>query len=246
MFSQSHYIATIVFVARAGRSLRQSSPVIRMPQRQFQPTKLFRSCFIQRTYTSLLLLILEGFLLTGNVSVGNNVAQLGHALGISSLIVIPGIDLHQRTVNDLRTERIDDGTAGVVGVVRRHEGLLLVAQNALERTGLTGRLEGGIDLLLGGGLLDLKDAVGQTGVEEGDTDGQAVELALELGIDLDDGSGRAGGGRAEVDHAGTSTTEVGLFGVGHVDQLCEEAEEHELMRCNCMICRKRTHMMCRK
>ena len=174
------------------------------------------------------LLILERLLLPGNVSVGNNVAQLGHALGISGLVVVPGIDLHQRTINDLRTERIDDGTASVVGVVRRHEGLLLVAQNAFQRSGLAGSLEGGIDLLLGRGLLDLKDAVGQTGVEEGDTDGQAVELALEFGVDLDDGGGGTGRGGAEIEHARTSATEVGLFGVGHVDQLSDETEEQSI------------------
>ena len=164
-------------------------------------------------------LILEGFLLSGNISVSNDIAQLRHSLGISGLVVVPGIDLHQRSVNDLRAERIDDGAASVVGVVRADQRLLLVTQNALERAGLTGRLEGGIDLLLGRGRVDLEDAVGQTGVEKRDADGEAVELALEFGVDLDNGGGRAGGCGTEVEHTGSGTTEVGLLGVGHVDQL---------------------------
>mmetsp|Transcript_32507 Transcript_32507/g.95811 ORF Transcript_32507/g.95811 Transcript_32507/m.95811 type:complete len:436 (-) Transcript_32507:117-1424(-) len=164
------------------------------------------------------LLVLKRLLLAGNVSVGNNVAQFGHTLGISGLVVIPGIDLHQGAINDLRTEGIDDGTAGIVGVVGGHEGLLLISQNALERSGFAGSLKGGIDLLLGGGLLHLEDAVGETGVEERNADGQTVQLALEFGVNLDNGRGRAGGGGTQVEHTGTGTAEVGLLGVGHVDQ----------------------------
>ena len=44
------------------------------------------------------------------------------------------------------------------------------------------------------GCFHLKDAIGQGGIEEGNTDGKAVELALELGIDFHDGSGTTGRG----------------------------------------------------
>mmetsp|Transcript_15640 Transcript_15640/g.34006 ORF Transcript_15640/g.34006 Transcript_15640/m.34006 type:complete len:225 (-) Transcript_15640:293-967(-) len=141
-----------------------------------------------------LLLILEGWFLAGNVPIGNDVAKLGHPLGISSLVVVPGVDLNESAIDNLSRQSVNDTAAGIVGVVGGNQGFLFVTEDALERTALGCCLEGGIDLLLGRWLLNLKDAVGQGGVEEGDADGKTVKLALELGVDLHDGGGTTGGG----------------------------------------------------
>mmetsp|Transcript_38573 Transcript_38573/g.115778 ORF Transcript_38573/g.115778 Transcript_38573/m.115778 type:complete len:218 (+) Transcript_38573:150-803(+) len=164
------------------------------------------------------LLVLEIRLGPRDVLGGHNVAQFGHALGITGLVVVPGVNLDQRPVDDLGRQRVHDGRPGVVGVIRAHQGLLLVAQNALEDPLLAGLLEGRVHLLPGGRLFDLEDAVREGGVEEGHPDGEAVELALELGINFDDGGGGPGRGGTQVEHAGSGAAEVGFLRVGHVHE----------------------------
>jgi hypothetical protein len=59
-----------------------------------------------------------------NVHGRNDVAQLGHTFRISRLVVVPGIDFHQRTVDDLGWQGIDDRASGIVRVIGTDKGFL--------------------------------------------------------------------------------------------------------------------------
>jgi len=58
-----------------------------------------------------------------------------------------------------------------------------------------------VHLLHSGGLGQLKHAVGDAAVGQGHTDGEAVQLALQLWEDEGDGGGAAGTGGSQVDQA---------------------------------------------
>mmetsp|Transcript_20511 Transcript_20511/g.42971 ORF Transcript_20511/g.42971 Transcript_20511/m.42971 type:complete len:372 (-) Transcript_20511:338-1453(-) len=164
------------------------------------------------------LFILEGGFRFGNVHGGDNVAKFRHAFGISGFIVIPGINFDERAINDLRRQGIHNGGSSIIGVIGRHEWFGFKSQNALERSFQTRLFQGGIDFFHSDGLFDFKDTIGDTGIEQGNADGQTIEFALEFGINFDNGGRGSSGGGAQVAHSGTSTTQIRLFGVGHVHQ----------------------------
>jgi hypothetical protein len=111
---------------------------------------------------------------------------------------LPGVNLDHCSVNDLSRQGINNTTARVVGIIRRNERLGFVTQDTGQGTRLTRLFQGFIDFFPGDGLANFKDAVGQTGIEQWDTNGEAVELALEFWVDFDNGCGTAGGSGAKV------------------------------------------------
>jgi hypothetical protein len=98
----------------------------------------------------------------------------------------------------LGRQGVNDATARVVGIIRRNERLDFVTHDTGQGTSLACLFQSFIDLFLGDGRLDFKNAVGQTGIEQRDTNGEAVELALEFWVDLDNGCGTTGGSRTKV------------------------------------------------
>src|SRR5579875_713277 len=79
---------------------------------------------------------------------GDQAGQVGEAAGVAPLVVVPAEDLDLVAVGhgDRGVERAGGGRADDVG---RHDRVLGVVQDALERA-LGGRLERGVDLVLGG------------------------------------------------------------------------------------------------
>ena len=169
------------------------------------------------TTQSVTLLVLEARLGLGNVLRRDNVAQLRHALRVARLVVVPRVDLHEGSVNHLGRQGINHGAARLVRVVRRYERLGLVAEDSLQRATLAGRLERRVDFLDRHWTIDLEHTVRDTAVQQGNTNRETVELALELGVDLDNRRSGSCTGGAQVDHAAAGTAKIGLFGVGHVD-----------------------------
>ena len=101
----------------------------------------------------------------------------------------PRVNLDVGAVHDHGARCIHNRRPLVVHIVGGHQGALLVAQDALE-VGLGGLLKQLVELLHSGGSLDLEHHISDAGVEQGDTDGVTVQLALELREDQGDGSGR--------------------------------------------------------
>jgi len=144
------------------------------------------------------LFILERRFLARNVHGSHNVAEFCHALGVATLIVVPGVDLNQRSIYYLRRKGIDNATACVVGVIRRDERLGFVTHDSSQRTALTGLFQGCVNFFSGHRLLYFKDAISQTSVEQRDTNSKSIEFPLEFGVNLHDGRRATGGCRAEV------------------------------------------------
>jgi hypothetical protein len=111
---------------------------------------------------------------------------------------LPGVNLDHCSVNDLSRQGINNTTARVVGIIRRNERLGFVAHNTGQGTRLTSLFQSCIDFFLRNWRFDFKDTVGQTGIEQWDTNGEAVELAFEFWVDLDNGCGTTGGSGAKV------------------------------------------------
>lgn len=86
----------------------------------------------------------------------------------------------------------------------------------LERA-LGSLLEGGLDLVVAGRLLDAAGQVDNRDVGGGDTESHAGELAVELGDDLADSLG--GAGAAGDDVLGRSTATTPVLGRGAIDGL---------------------------
>jgi hypothetical protein len=128
--------------------------------------------------------------------------------------------------------RVEDGRGRVSVHVGGDDIVLSVGEDASEGTG-SGLLDGGLDVLVGGGLLEADSQVHNGDVLGGHTHGHTGELAVKLGDDLADslwnskhqcsmmrvsthlgGTGAAGD---DVGSSGTSSTPV--LGGGTVDGL---------------------------
>lgn len=184
-----------------------------------EPTRIVRHAIFHShsTTTNYFLLVNKGWFLTGNIHGGHNIAQLGHALGVSSFVIVPRVNLDHAFIDDLSGKCVHDTTTGIVGVIRRDEWFRFVTENTFEWSFFTGLFECFVDFFHGNVPLDFKDTVRQACIEEWYPNGESVEFSFEFGVDLDNGSGGSGTGGAEVHHTGSGPPQVGLFSVGHVD-----------------------------
>ena len=143
--------------------------------------------------------------------------EVNNTARVAPLVVVPGDELDEVGVEHDAGIGIEDGGAGVGLEVGGHEGLVAVSKDTLHLTLGLG-LDGGADLLVGGGLGEAGGEVDDGDVDGGDTEGHAGELALELGDDLGDGLGGTGRGGDDVAGGGTATAPV-LAGGGVDDGL---------------------------
>src|SRR5688572_8114592 len=76
----------------------------------------------------------------------SDVRQQVHAAGrVADLVVVPGRDVHERAVDDVRGHGVYDAGVQTPDVIGRHERLVAHVEDALEET-LRGLAEGGVDL----------------------------------------------------------------------------------------------------
>mmetsp|Transcript_23903 Transcript_23903/g.76897 ORF Transcript_23903/g.76897 Transcript_23903/m.76897 type:complete len:296 (-) Transcript_23903:40-927(-) len=109
---------------------------------------------------------------------------------------------------------------GVADEVRGDDVVFGVGEDAFHGSVGCG-LHGLLDIVVGGGLLELGGQVDDGDVDDGDAEGHAGELAVEFGDDLADGLGGAGGGGDDVVARGAAAAPVlhrgsvdGLLGGG--------------------------------
>ena len=74
----------------------------------------------------------------------HDAGQIHHAAGIAHFIVIPGIDFRHGAIRHQRGWRIDDGTPRIPCVIGGNQRPILIAQNAGQRAGGGGSLEGAL------------------------------------------------------------------------------------------------------
>jgi hypothetical protein len=131
---------------------------------------------------------------------------------------------------------IEDGRGGVSVHVGRDDLVLGVVEDSGKGTG-GGLLDGLLDLVVGGSLLEADGQVNDGDVLGGDTHGHSGELSVKLRDDLSDGLGGSGGGGDDVGGGGTSSSPVlggrsvnGLLGGGvGVDSGHESLNDSELV-----------------
>ena len=129
------------------------------------------------------------------------------AVGVAPLVVVPGDDLHERALHDRGQQAVDDRRVRVADDVRGDDRVLGVLQDPGEGA-LGGGGERGVDLLdarrLAGDEREVDDGAGR----DRGANGEAVQLAVELGQHEADGLGGTGRRRHEVDRGRARTAQV--------------------------------------
>ncbi len=146
--------------------------------------------------------------------------ELKNLVGIADLVVVPGNDLHKGVGQSDAGLGVEDGGAGVAEEIGRNDGLVGVTQNALQLA-LGGFLHGVADLFVGSGLREVDSQVNDGDIQRRNTHGHAGQLAVQLGDDLADSLGSAGGRRDDVAGSSAAASPVlhgrtvnGLLGSG--------------------------------
>src|SRR3954452_16584958 len=129
--------------------------------------------------------------------------QVGETVGVAPLVVVPADDL-DLVADHLGERRVEDARRRVGDDVGGHQRVGGVAQVAT-----VGRLlDRRVDLLDRGLATCLEGEVGGRPGRHGNTHGEPVELALQLGQHQPDRLGGTGRGRHQVDRGGAGTTRV--------------------------------------
>ena len=111
--------------------------------------------------------------LVSTVLEGSERDEVAHALGVSPLVVVPGDELDEVGRELDSGVSVEDRRVVVAGEVGRDDGVLGVAENTLHRA-LGRGLDGGLDLVVGRGLLEADDEVDDGDIDGGDTEGEAA------------------------------------------------------------------------
>src|SRR5262245_47173156 len=106
--------------------------------------------------------------------------QLNAAVGVTPLVVVPGEDLHELAVEDDGLLGVEYGRVGIGDDVGRDDRVLGVLENPLERA-LSRLVHRRVDLLDAGLATDVAGQIDERSGDHGGADGDAVELALEVG-----------------------------------------------------------------
>lgn len=126
---------------------------------------------------------------------------------VSPLVVVPRDELDKVVVQGDTSLSIENGGVVVSVQVGRDNLILSVAENALELS-LRGSLDGSLDFLVGGWLLQADGQVDNGDVLGWDTESHTGELAVELWDNLSDSLSGTGGGWDDVGGSGTSSSPV--------------------------------------
>ena len=150
-----------------------------------------------------------GFCFSGEVVVagGHEVGKVDHSVGVAPLVVVPRDDLNEAWGESDTSLSIKDRGTGVGGEVLGDDGVLSVAEDALELV-LGGFLDALLDLVVGGIAGELDGEVNDRDVSGGHAEGHASELAVEGGDNLANGLGGTSGRGNDVATSGAASTPV--------------------------------------
>jgi len=155
----------------------------------------------------------EKFLLHFGSSIDS---KINDTVGVTVLVVIPGDELDELVIEGNSSSGIKDGRVLVSNEVARNNFVFGVGHDALELS-VGSVLDGLLDLVVGGRLLQAAGEIHNRDVRVGDTEGHTGQLAVELRNDLANSLGSSGGGGDDVLASSTSGSPV-LSG-GSVDSL---------------------------
>ena len=127
------------------------------------------------------------------VYLGHVLAEVDQLVGITPLVVVPGNQLYEVVVQGNACVCIEDAGMGIMIEVGGYYLVLGVIYDALETVALGSSLHGGLDLIVGSGLLQAAGKVYNGYVGSRYAHGHAGELAVEGRNDLAHGLGSAGG-----------------------------------------------------
>src|SRR6266540_1627489 len=144
----------------------------------------------------------------------DDLGEVDQPVGVAPLVVVPAKHLDEGAVG-LRQRRVEDAGGRVADDVGGDDRVLRVADDA-GKVALGGLAEGVVDLFLGGLPAEHDGQVGERAVLDRDAQGDAVELALELGDGQRAGLRRAGGGGDDVARGRAGAPQV----------LVREVEDH--------------------
>ncbi len=136
--------------------------------------------------------------------------EVENLVAVAPLVVVPCDNLEEGVGEGDTGACVEDAGAGVGDEICGNNGILCVAQNALQLA-LGGSLHGGADLVILGGLFKVYGQVNNGNVQSGNTHGHAGELAVEAGDNLTYGLCGAGGAGDNV-AAGCAAAAPILYG----------------------------------
>ena len=145
-----------------------------------------------------------------NEALGDNVGQIDDALGVAPLVIVPGDNL-DHVVAHHHGERSIDGSGNIgTAEIDRHQRRLGDCKYTLHGT-ISGLFEGRIDFLCRDSFfLHVANEINNRDVRSGNTEGDAIELALQLGKDKGNRLGSTCGSRNDVKRSSTSAAEVAM------------------------------------
>jgi len=126
---------------------------------------------------------------------------------VTPLVIVPRDELDELVIQGDTRLSIEDGGVVVSVQVGRDNLVLGVTENALKWS-LGSRLDGGLDGLVGGWVLQADSKIDNGDVLGWDTESHSGELAVKLWDDLSDGLSGTGGGWDDVGGSGTSSSPV--------------------------------------
>ena len=145
--------------------------------------------------------------LVGTVNLGNVGKEVEDTARVTPLVVVPADNLDEVVVERDTSLGIEDGGVGVTVQVGRDNIVLSVGKNALERT-VGSLLDGSLDIVVAGTLLETSSQVDNGDVGSGDAHGHTSELTVELRDDLADSLGGTSAAGNDVLSSTTATAPV--------------------------------------
>jgi len=133
--------------------------------------------------------------------------EVNETVGVSPLVVVPRYKLDEVVGEGDSSTGIKDGRAAVVDKVLRDNLVLGVSENSLHLV-LRGLLDDGLDLVVGGRLLQADGEVDDRHIDSGDTESHAGELALKLGKNDTNSNGGSGCRGDDVDTSSAAGSPV--------------------------------------
>jgi hypothetical protein len=109
------------------------------------------------------------------VLLGSKHQEIAHAARVAPLVIVPGNELDKFLVEGNTSSSIKDGRGVVADEIRGDDRVFSVLHDALHGTS-GGLLDGGLDVVIRGLLLEADDEIHNGDIRGGDTEGETTEV----------------------------------------------------------------------